>query len=39
MDANMAQHDKDLENTIEWSQNEKLTLEPEQTIPQQLLRR
>lgn len=27
MDTNMAQHGKDLLNTMEWSQNEKLTLE------------
>lgn len=39
MDTNMAQHGKDLENTMEWSQNEKVRLEPEQTIPQQLLGR
>lgn len=39
MDTNMAQHGKDLENTMEWSQNEKLRLEPEQTIHQQLLGR
>lgn len=35
MDTNMAQHGKDLENTMEWSQNEKLTLEPEQLAASQ----